>query len=238
MHNFMGAFKRIEAFYRKLIMKSQVSVIVALEDIDPDIRGMLLPGEQVIFIASQSKVAPGGSISPNSIYITNMRVLYKDPRWFGLKADILDVSYKDISTVMLKRGVFTTELYFKPHSTTYKIKLPALEKRAAQRVSQLIQRGIRGELPSQSHVVVQAAAAPAPQPVEERKPGPSPISADSCRYCNSSMQPASKFCPECGKGVHVETNIFKVCPGCDAVTSDDAVFCSACHQKFPDNFLQ
>jgi predicted amidophosphoribosyltransferase len=51
------------------------------------------------------------------------------------------------------------------------------------------------------------------------------------------MQQVAKFCPECGKSVKIETNILKVCPGCDAVTSDDAVFCSTCHQKFPDNFL-
>ena len=218
---------------------------MALEGIDPDIRGMLLPGEQVIFIASQSKVAPGGSLSPNSIYITNMRVLFKGPRWLGLRADILDVSYKDISTVLLKRGLFTTELYFKPHFTNYKIKLPALEKRAAQRVSQLIQRGIRGELPGPSRLTVPemqsvqvAAQAAVSQPVEEKKPVPPADSTISCRYCSCSMQPASKFCPECGKGVQIETNIWKVCPGCDAVTSDDAVFCSACRQKFPDNFLQ
>jgi RNA polymerase subunit RPABC4/transcription elongation factor Spt4 len=223
-------------------MKPPVFVTMALKYIDPDITGMLIPGEQVIFIASQSKVAPGGSLSPNSINITNMRVLFKDSRWLGLRANILDVSYKDISTVMLKRGVFSTELYFKPHSTTYKIKLPALEKRAAQRVSQLIQRGIRGELPSQSHMVVPevqtAAPATAPQPIEEENPAPVHASATSCRYCNYSMQQGAKFCPECGKGVQVETNIFKVCPGCDAFTSDDAVYCSACHQKFPDNFLQ
>lgn len=222
-----------------------VYVTLALEGIDPDIRGMLLPGEQVIFIASQSKVAPGGSLSPNSIYITNMRVLFKNPHWLGLRADILDVSYKDISTVLLKRGLFTTELYFKPHFTKYKIKLPALEKRAAQRVSQLIQRGIRGELPGPSRLTVPemqsvqvAAQATVSQPVEEKKPIPLADSTISCRYCNCNMQPASKFCPECGKGVQIETNIWKVCPGCDAVTSDDAVFCSSCHQKFPDNFLQ
>ncbi|MEW6604541.1 MAG: PH domain-containing protein [Thermoproteota archaeon] len=232
---------------------------MTLEEIDPDIRGMLLPGEQVIFIASQSKVAPGGSLSPNSIYITNMRVLFKGPRWLGLRAEILDISYKDISTIKLKRGIFTTELYFKPHFTNYKIKLPALEKRAAQRVSQLIQRGIRGELPGQSHLiapeiqVVEKAATAAvatPQRVEEEEeesnpaaapppppPLPPTISATSCRYCNCIMQQVSKFCPECGKGIQIETNILKVCPGCDTVTSDDAVFCGTCHQKFPDNFL-
>ncbi|AFU59395.1 hypothetical protein Ngar_c24710 [Candidatus Nitrososphaera gargensis Ga9.2] len=223
---------------------------MTIEDIDPDIRGILLPGEQIIFIASQSKVAPGGSFLPNSIYITNIRVIFKDPRWFGLKVDIMDISYRDISTVMLKRGVFTTELYFKPHFTDYKVKLPALEKKAAQRISQLIQRGIRGELPGQNQLTipdisavqtVEQAAAAEVQPVEkeEKKPAQSADNTTaSCRYCNFTVQPASKFCPECGKSVQIETNIFKVCPSCDAVTSDDAIFCSTCHQKFPDNFLQ
>jgi len=219
---------------------------VTFEDIDPDIRGMLLPGEQVIFIASQSKFAPGGSVSPNSIYITNMRVLYKDPRWFGLKADILDVSYNDISTLMLKRGVFTTELYFKPHFSNHKVKLPALEKRVAQRVSQLIQRGIRDQLPGQVHLpsgevqaVQTTAQAAVSQPAEEKKPAPAADIKISCRYCNcGALLPASKFCPECGKSLQAETNIWKVCPNCDAVTSDDAVFCGMCRQKFPDNFLQ
>jgi RNA polymerase subunit RPABC4/transcription elongation factor Spt4 len=233
-------------------MESLFFVTLTLEDIDSDIRGILLPGEQIIFIASQSKIAPGGSLLPNSIYITNIRVLFKDPRWFGLKADMLDVSYKDISTVMLKRGVFTTELYFKPHFTNYKVKLPALEKRAAQRISQLIQRGIRGELPGQNqltvpdiggttHVIEQAAEAQQPVEEEEKKPEPSAGNTTittSCRYCNFIVQSASKFCPECGKSVQIETNIWKVCPSCDAVTSDDAIFCSRCHQRFPDNFLQ
>lgn len=171
-------------------MKSAIPDTVTLEDTDPDIRGMLLPDEQVIFIASQSKVAPGGSLSPNIIYITNMRVLFKDPRWLGLKADILDVSYRDISTVMLKRGIFTTELYFRPHPTNYKIKLPALEKRAAQRISQLIQRRMRGELPSQSHLVVPEVqvSVPAPQPAEEKKPAPPAVVLASCCYCNYDMQ--------------------------------------------------
>jgi hypothetical protein len=105
---------------------------------------------------------------------------------------------------------------------------------------------MRGELPGQEHLspapaqVQQVqAAAPAPLQIEEEKPpapaAPSPV---PCRYCNCSMQPASKFCHECGKGMQVETNIWKVCPDCDAVTSDDAVYCTACRQKFPEDFLK
>jgi len=248
-----------EALYTRLITKSSISAALTLEEIDPDIRGMLLHGEQVIFIASQSRVAPGGSLSPNSIYITNMRVLFKGPRWLGLRVEILDISYKDISTIKLNRGIFSTELYFKTYFSNYKIKLPALEKRAAQRLSQLIQRGIRGELPGQNHLIlvpekqvtekeIATTAAASSHRIEEEEskpavsalplPPPSTIDATSCRYCNYIMQQVSKFCPECGKGIKIETNILKVCPGCDAVTSEDAVFCSTCHQKFPDDFLQ
>lgn len=34
------------------------------------------------------------------------RVIFKDPKFFGLKADIIDVNYRDISNVRLKRGMF------------------------------------------------------------------------------------------------------------------------------------
>jgi hypothetical protein len=38
--------------------------------------------------------------------------------------------------------------------------------------------------------------------------------------------------------LEVASNIWKVCPSCDAMMADDAVFCTTCRQKFPDNFLQ
>jgi PH (Pleckstrin Homology) domain-containing protein len=229
-------------------------------NIDQDRAGMLLPSEQVIFIASQSRFVPGGTlIGANSVYITNMRVLYKDPKWYGLKADVLDISYKDISTIMFKRGIFSTEIYFKPHFSNYKVKLPALDKKAAQRISQLVQRGIRGELPSQNsnnnymstapeiqkvQVVMEATDSGSIEAIDLQAAGgqskPADTTADaSCRYCNCTiMLPASKFCHECGKNLEVKTNIWKVCPNCNSFMTDDSVFCAECHQKFPENFLQ
>jgi hypothetical protein len=115
-----------------------------IEKIDPEIADLLAPGEEMLLVASQSRSMPGGAVS--RIYITNTRVLFKDPKLFGLRARIIDVSYDDISTVMLRRGIFSTEIYLKPRSSPHKIELPAVDKKVALRASLLIQRGMRGEL--------------------------------------------------------------------------------------------
>lgn len=145
-----------------------------LEKIDPDIAAMLMPGEEILLVASQSKTAPGGALtSPNKIYITNNRVLFKDPKWFGLKARIIDVGYGDIATVMLKRGLFTTEIYLKPRFSPHKIELPAVDKKVATHASLLIQKGMRGELGGKA-----------------RSP-PSPPSAPSAAYTATYLPPAA-----------------------------------------------
>jgi hypothetical protein len=46
--------------------------------------------------------------TPNSIYVTNIRVIFKNPKLFG-KADIIDANYRDISNVRLKHGVFSKD---------------------------------------------------------------------------------------------------------------------------------
>jgi PH (Pleckstrin Homology) domain-containing protein/putative oligomerization/nucleic acid binding protein len=143
---------------------------MSTQEIDKEIKAILSPGEEVLLTASQARGVPGGSISsPNKIYITNMRVLFKDPRLFGLKANIVDVSYKDISNVRLKRGVFSTEIILKSRFLSDEVNLPAVDKQVAQQVMGLIQKGVRGELPRQ--VTAEGQNAPS---IEAKSP-PDPI---------------------------------------------------------------
>jgi hypothetical protein len=237
----------MEAFSRKLITNSLALATMALDNnnIHPDIRDMLLASEQVIFIASQSRVHPGGSLlTPYSIYITNMRMLFKSPKWYGMKADILDINYKDIFTVMLKQGVFSTQLYFRTRFSNHKVKLPGLDKKTAQRINQLIQQGVRGELPGQNVKPNLAEVTQTPmqeiaiQVAEKLEPDILAENPASCRYCNCSTILASKFCHQCGMSINVETNILKACPACDTTVPEDSIFCFACHQKFPEDFLK
>ena len=123
---------------------------MSTHEIDKEIKAVLNPGEEVLLIASQARGVPGGSIStPNKIYVTNMRVLHRNPKLFGLKADIIDVSYKDISNVRLKRGLFSTEIFLKSRYLSEEVELPGVDKQIAQQVNAMIQKGIRGELPRQ-----------------------------------------------------------------------------------------
>jgi hypothetical protein len=131
-------------------MKNPSQNTVTEQQIDTEIKSMFMPGEEVLMIASQGRAVPGGSVTtPNKIYVTNMRVLYKDPRLFGLKAKIIDMAYKDISNIELKRGLFSTEIILFSRFLSKTEKLPAVDKETAQQVNVLIQKGIRGELPRQ-----------------------------------------------------------------------------------------
>jgi RNA polymerase subunit RPABC4/transcription elongation factor Spt4 len=282
---------------------------------DPDIAGLLMPGEEILLMASQSKVAPGGSISsPDRIYMTTSRVLFKDPKIFGLRANIIAIRYEDIATIMLKRGVFSTEILLKPRASLQHIDLPAVSKQMALQVSSLIQKGMRGELtshkisPTKEEKIDEPKAAERPLrekpkidvlnrlerlalmrhqgiiteeefgifkkelildikpqilgepivPIHQPEPSqhlpqktdPSPIAEVQqqqaeksrekgsiiCRYCGyAEMQQLSEFCPDCGKNLKAETNVWKMCPTCDALTTNDAAFCPACRQKFSES---
>ena len=144
---------------------------MSTHEIDKEITAMLNPGEEVLLTASQARGVPGGSIStPNKIYVTNMRVLHRNPKLFGLKADIIDVSYKDISNVRLKRGLFSTEIFLKSRYLSEEVELPAVDKQIAQQVNSMIQKGIRGELPRQILADDKNApveARPATDPIKE-----------------------------------------------------------------------
>jgi hypothetical protein len=123
---------------------------MSTNEIDSEIKAMLNAGEEVLLVAAQARAVPGGSLTtPNKIYVTNMRILFKDPKFFGLKANIVDVSFKDISNIRLKRGIFSTEIFLKSRFLSDEISLPAVDKQIAQQVSAMIQKGIRGELPRQ-----------------------------------------------------------------------------------------
>jgi hypothetical protein len=119
---------------------------VTTSNIDSDIQHILLQREQMLLRVTQSRVGPGSSMTtPSSLYITNMRVIYRIPKWAGLKADIIDVNYQDIADVSLKRGILHTDIVLKSRFHTEDIIIPGIDKHTAEQADALIRQGIRGE---------------------------------------------------------------------------------------------
>jgi PH (Pleckstrin Homology) domain-containing protein len=107
---------------------------------------MLTEGEQVLINADQSRMMPGGSIAtPNSIYVTNKRIIFRNPRLWGLKVDLMDYAYEDLANVELHRGIFTTAIELTPRFNSEKVKLPAVSKEVAEELFGAIRKGMHGD---------------------------------------------------------------------------------------------
>jgi len=115
-------------------------------EVDSDIQKQLLERENILLRVKQSRLGPGGSIlTPISIYITNIRVIYRRPIWCGLKSDIIVVNYQDIADIRLKRGIIHTDIFLKSRFHTDDIAVKGTNSNVAEKANALIQQGIRGE---------------------------------------------------------------------------------------------
>ena len=73
------------------------------------IKHMLNAGEEVVVIAKQSRFKPGGSITtPSTIFVTNKRLLIRNPTALGLRENVDDITYDKISSVKLEKGMFSS----------------------------------------------------------------------------------------------------------------------------------
>lgn len=121
-----------------------------MEDIkvEKDILNILLSGEEVLYSAQQSRVKRGGSFTtPDKIYVTNYRVIYRDPSMLGLKKYINDYHFKDISNVRMKKGVLSTEIYLNSRFESDEVVISGLSHEDAEIVVRLIRNGIYGNFP-------------------------------------------------------------------------------------------
>ena len=82
-----------------------------------EIAGMqsyLAPDEKVLVVARQSRVFPGATLifTPDTVFCTDRRVIVRDPMMLGLREHLDYYRHRDIKTVRLVRGRFTSSLMF------------------------------------------------------------------------------------------------------------------------------
>jgi hypothetical protein len=117
--------------------------------VEKDIESILLPNEEVLYSAQQSRVKKGGSFTtPAKIYITNYRIIFRDPSMLGLKKFVNDYHFKDISNVRMKKGVLSTEVYLNSRFESDEVIISGLSHEDAEIIVRFIRNGIYGNFNS------------------------------------------------------------------------------------------
>ena len=84
------------------------------EDDDMEIekvREHLDADDEVLLVARQSRIRPGGSIiTRNVIYATRKKIIIRNPTMLGLRKSIEDIPYEEITSVKLQKGVLSHKI--------------------------------------------------------------------------------------------------------------------------------
>jgi hypothetical protein len=68
--------------------------------------------EKILFVAKQSRMKPGGSAlaTPNIVFATDKRVIIRNPTMLGMRENIEDIPYYNMTSVKLEKGVFSSTI--------------------------------------------------------------------------------------------------------------------------------
>ena len=93
--------------------KNNSDVSAEQNEIDK-IKDRLDDNESVVMSVRQSRVKPGGAaaINPNTIFVTQKRVIIRNPTRLGLGENIEEYFYQQITNIRLEKGMFSASLVF------------------------------------------------------------------------------------------------------------------------------
>lgn len=112
-----------------------------------EIKNILSPNENVLFAFQEAGI--GGKVTGlESIFITDRRVIQFKPKTFGLRANIYDYFYTDISNVKLDKGILRSSIFIQTRFQTPNVRIENIPKNGANRILQTIQDGVAGRLVS------------------------------------------------------------------------------------------
>jgi hypothetical protein len=104
------------------------------------IKKMLLADEQVIAAIKQSRMK--AAITPDSIIITNHRIIRCSPSALGLRKQIEDYRYEDIANLKIDRGILFATITAKRRFMSEDLILDKLPKGQADNISKVIQENL------------------------------------------------------------------------------------------------
>jgi hypothetical protein len=104
------------------------------------VKKMLLADEQVMAVIKQSRLkAP---ITPDSIIVTNQRIIRCSPSALGLRKEIEDYRYEDIANLKIDKGILFATITAKRRFMSEDLVLDKLLKGQADYISRAIQENL------------------------------------------------------------------------------------------------
>ncbi|MBW1657269.1 PH domain-containing protein [Flavobacterium quisquiliarum] len=82
----------------------------AIEKITSKLTDLLMKGEEIGYIAVQKK--PAITVFPDSIVVTNKRIIICEPKNLGLSMDFTDYAWDDIASTFVKENILGSEFSF------------------------------------------------------------------------------------------------------------------------------
>jgi hypothetical protein len=102
---------------------------------------MLYTDETVIAKIRQSRLKK--LFTPDSIFVTNQRIILYMPRTMGLRKTIEDYRYEDMANFKADRGILFSTIVITQRFMSNDLVLTALPKGKADKIARLIHEGIR-----------------------------------------------------------------------------------------------
>lgn len=201
---------------------------MGMESPPDDLKQILGPNEQVQLYLRQKIYHP--KLSIDSVVLTNERIILRHPHALGLKKDYTDYSYRDISNVLLDRGVLRSNLRFTLRLGGEPLMLDAIPNDEAQKAYGLVRENL---------VKFQTPFATASYGVSpSNQTGPSPPVGGYCSKCGAQLAEGQRFCGRCGSEVPlpastvIEREVVKVrCTFCGHLNDDTDSTCRSCGSK-------
>jgi hypothetical protein len=142
------------------------------------IRKFLDPDEQVLLVATQSRINPGGSLAtPNTIFATDRKIVIRNPVMLGLREEVAVIPYEGITAINAQKGLLSSEVKVAaaglPSQFSWLavregfIGLPAIPKDKADKFVNIVSDGIRRA--KAAEVAPPAPPTAASTPLEELK---------------------------------------------------------------------
>ena len=169
------------------------------EPLPDDVQKVLGPGEQVQLYLKQKIYHP--KISIDSVVITSERVILRHPHAMNLKKDYTDYSYRDVSNVILDKGLVRSTIKVVLKAGGDSLDLGNLPNADAQKAYGLMREDLTRfqapfpaseAAPYRGQVQPSAPQAGAPEVVEKE------VVKVRCTYCGTLNDETATACSSCG----------------------------------------